>query len=534
MKINYFSKIGKTNPVNKEKAKKIDPFVLVEALHYKNSSSTLTYELLREIARKNSIIAGIIQTRINQLSLFARPIDNDNIIGFKIEPKDKTKKITKKMEKEIAEITEFIKNTGRVEREKDLVRDTFVEFTKKIFQDRLIFDQAVFEKVRTRKGELYEFIAVDGATIRLSNNIKDIEEKEKQKLDKIKEKPVRYVQVINGNIVAEFTIDDLAFCPANLSTNIYNNGYGISEMEYIINAITSHLWAEEYNRRFFSQGSAPKGILNIKGDIPDDQLDAFRQKWHSQVAGINNAWKTPVMSAEELQWIDLEKSNKEMEFGKWIDYLVNVICAVYQIEPSEINFQNRGGSATGSAIFENNYEKKVKYSKDKGLKPLLLWYEDILNKHIIRELSDKYVLKFIGLDEQTEQEKLDILKRESEIYKTINEIRQEKGLSPITNVKSIGDIVPSPQFLQALMSFPPGEGGEGEGEGMPENEGQPQIPENEETSENSNENTENDTNDLYSQIFGSKQSEQEQAQEETEKNITENKNYKIIIKKIKE
>src|SRR5690606_2658223 len=104
---------------------------------------------------------------------------------------------------------------------------------------------------------------------------------------------IKYVQVINNEITAYYTSEELAFGTSNPRTDLYVGGYGFSELEMLIHQVTSHLWAEEYNSRFFSQGGTTKGILNLKGNanapISPHQLDAFKRQWISQVSGMTGA-----------------------------------------------------------------------------------------------------------------------------------------------------------------------------------------------------------------------------------------------------
>lgn len=88
-----------------------------------------------------------------------------------------------------------------------------------------------------------------------------------------------------------------------------------------------------------SQGSVAKGLLNLKGAIPEKQLRAFRRQWYQMVSGIENAWRTPITNAEEVQWVDMHTSNRDMEFSAWMDFLIKVVSSVYVMDPVEINFK---------------------------------------------------------------------------------------------------------------------------------------------------------------------------------------------------
>ena len=131
-----------------------------------------------------------------------------------------------------------------------------------------------------------------------------------------------------------------------------------------------------------------------------------------------------------------------------MNYLINIVCAVYQIDPSEVNFPNNGGVAgTGGGVFESSNEVRIKNSKDKGLRPLLRFVESMINKYIVSQFSEDYVFAFTGIDEKSEEEKVDLQNKEVKFCKTINEIRKEKGMDEIEN----GDVILDPSWLSYIQ-----------------------------------------------------------------------------------
>ena len=47
-----------------------NPIAVLDVLEYKDKISALSWEFLQRIARKDSVVAAIIQTRVNQVSRF--------------------------------------------------------------------------------------------------------------------------------------------------------------------------------------------------------------------------------------------------------------------------------------------------------------------------------------------------------------------------------------------------------------------------------------------------------------------------------
>lgn len=330
------------------------------------------------------------------------------------------------------------------------------------------------EVIPDRRGIPYEFMAVDASTMRIaasnsiygpnetyhsrssyySGQISQAMEKDHGPYRALKlyeyepkDKP-EFVQVVNGQIENVYTRDELAFGIRNPRSDIYIQGYGYGELEQLVTIVTAHLYAEEYNRRFFQQGSAPKGILTFRGDsMTPDQLEGFKRQWRATLEGVENAWRTPILQSEQgIEWTDLHPSNREMEYNAWIEYLIKITCAVFLIDPAELNFDLHGG-VQQTPLFESSQEWKLKASRDRGLKPLLRFIAKLINENIISKIDDHFVFDFVGLDELTEQEKHTLRTEQVSSYLTLNEVRRADDLGDL----EYGDIPMNPTYIQAMQ-----------------------------------------------------------------------------------
>lgn len=449
-----------------------DPLTIIDIMGYRRRpgfgrAHSLSYETLRRMSMRNPIVSAILQTRQNQVAAFTCPSDDArDSVGFAILPRD-GKEPSRAAKKEIKRLNEFMLNTGNSRLMSDgSERDRFGTFLRKVTRDTLSFDQINIEIVRDRKGRPYDFYGVDAATIR------KVIQPGKDKNDF--GEPIVHVQVINDAPVAGYSSSEMVFGVRNPRTDILSAGYGYAELEMLITTITAHLNAEEFNRKIFEHGTLPKGILNLKGgNIPKEQLEGIRRQWNAQTAGVINAWRTPIMNAEDLQWINVHQSNMDMEFSRWLEYLVKVASAVFLIDPAEINFDFRGSSTQQAPMFESSIEGKLKHSKDRGLRPLLRFLMDIIDQKLIEPLNSDFRFTFSGLDARTEQELLEMDKEKVTAYMTINEVRKSRGIDPLDS--ELGDIIMNPTYIQwAMQQGAAGEeaGGFGGGgfEGTPEEE----------------------------------------------------------------
>lgn len=420
---------------NEPKSLLYDPFAIIDQLGYKDRPSRITYHTLADMGRQIPVVAAIVQTRINQVANFGILQPDDREPGFKIALRDKQKNATKKEKQRADDIARWLLNTGSSQ---SLQKDTFEVFLRKIVRDSLLYDQSTFEVVPNERGEPADFYAVDAATIRIADLPPGAE---------VEDDPdrARYVQIYDDVVIAEFAIQELCFGVRNPRTGIRLNGYGFSELEMLLSTMTAMLWAFEYNRRFFSQGSATKGVLNFKGSIPDSKLDAFRRHWYAMINGVQNAWRTPITNAEELQWISLHASNRDMEYSAFFDFLIKVACGVFQFDPSEINF-TYGNTGQSSQMFQAPAEQRIKGSKDRGLRPILRSLSSWLNRYLIWPIEPDMELQFVGINPKDASETIDQEKKQVSYKMTVDELRAEDDLPPLPDGK--GEVILDPTWLQ--------------------------------------------------------------------------------------
>lgn len=363
-----------------------DPLSIQFAMGYKDRKHSLSYDTLKRVPQQLALISAIIQTRCNQVAQFATPFRLNKSLGFAVKHKNPARLTTKGEREFIQSVEKFVYACGAEDPNphSPYVRDDFETFLKKLVRDSLMYDQATFEIVPDRKGMPYEFLAVDASTIRIAANHMDMDlasathaanalmrgtadmtqpyKAMKVKNPELHEMPA-YVQIINGQQRNVYTNKEMVFGVRNPRSDIYIQGYGYGELEQLITVITAHLYAEEYNRRFFMQGSAPKGILNIKGDnLTGEQLEAFKREWKNNVEGVENAWRTPMMQAEQgIDWVPLHQSNQEMEYSMWMEYLIKITCftentpitmadgsttAIKDVNPGDVVFSHTGQQRT--------------------------------------------------------------------------------------------------------------------------------------------------------------------------------------------
>lgn len=370
------------------------------------------------------IVKAIINTRIEQVQNFLKYSLDDQKPGYQIRYKkspgsegSEDKELNVKDKKIVDYIVKFLEEGG--ENDKWECEDNFQEFTRKVLRDSLVLDQMTFELVRARNMNLKKYRAVDAALIRqLDTN----DPRYAQMFENFRWHGYlpRYAMVWDGQIIRHpVTNEYVVFYPwelgygvRNKTTNVLRNGYGCSELETLIEIVTWILWGMQYNGNFFKQGSQPKGFINVKnGNIDQGTLNEFRQDWKQTMSTVYNSHKIPVIQGIDLEWIDLQQTNRDMEFTEWIKFLLVIACAVYRMDPSELGFQFQDAAR----IFgQEGQKERLDHSRQKGLTPLLVFYQNVLNKYIISEIDDRLELVFTGIEIEDEAAQVELDKKKSE------------------------------------------------------------------------------------------------------------------------
>lgn len=394
------------------KSAMIDPYNAYGQGGTRSKQSIVPFGVLRNMA-KVPAIAAILLTRKNQVAAHARRPRFDGDIGFKIGLKDLKAKMTDAQQKKAHEIEEFFLKTGGVKNRKR--KDNFNTFLRKIVDDTLTLDVMTWENVPNIGGGLAEIWAVDGTTIELVSDLPLSDEFEPIVYEPMTKRgmqiggEISYVQRLNGRIIAEYSDGELAYAIRNPRTDMMTVDFGMSELEVLMEIVTGIMNGVRYNTTYFSHSHVPQGVLEIVGKYKDEHLEGFKRHWKNLTTGAAGKWSVPVMALSEgqgIKWTPFKNTNQDMQFNEFLEFLFNVACAVYQIDPNEVGFKS-WTSSQGSMGQSDNTEEKMDKSRDKGLIPLMNFLSDTFNTEIVDPIDEDFAFYWVGLDEDDEDRKIE-------------------------------------------------------------------------------------------------------------------------------
>ena len=446
----------------------LDDFQVWAHGDYFERPSAMGFDQLRHMVEQTPILTSVVMTRQRQVARFCGPSE-DGGPGFEIKHRDREHQASAGEKKAMQELAGFFQNCGwetKPRLRKKLKRDSFAQFMQRSVKDSLTFDACPIELEwkRDQRQGLDGFYAVDGTTVRLCT------EEGYQGDDEI-----FALQVVQGRIATAYTHDQLVYEVRNGAADVRRGGYGQGETELLIRIVTGWLNALTYNTSGFDQNAIPKGLLHLTGDYSKEDLAAFKRYWNAAVKGVNNSWSLPMLvSKDQESKAAFERFGiefNEMYFSKWMTFLTSIVCAVYGMDPTEINFESF--TSGKSSLSGDDTAERLAAAKDKGLRPFLSFYENLFTDFFVAEFDPQFCFRWTGLDERDKAQEWEGKK----LTLTVDELRAEQGYEPHPD-EQLGTAPLNPSLIGPWMQLnqapaPGGDfgGGPGPDFGQPDGDG---------------------------------------------------------------
>lgn len=440
-----------------------DPFYDHAVHNYflaKSRVSRISNRTLREISMRDWLVNTILQIRCDTVLRFSRPQHKRFDMGYKFVKTDNSAMSQEDIEN-IRMLEDFVYHCGRIDGTPRGEEMLFGEFVKLIVWDALCFGHVACEKVLTRKGGLHRFRPLPAETVyKVNPNIDratvegqakvavDLYHKKRSDNDSSNRGQVnspdieyfKYVQQsVDNRVLNVFGDEDMIFKLFNPKNFADSNGYAISMVEQSVIMITNHLNVESYNANYFTHGYAARGILHLKGTVTQNTLASFRRQFYNTISGSNNAWRTPIVAGlDDVQWIPMSGSAKEMEYINFNSHIMRSICAQFQIDPIEVGLDyltTANGRAASQAKESGQF--KITYSRERGLLPILFFIEDLINQDVVpaldKTLAERYKFKFVGYTDDTPQTDISLRQAQQTVFASMNDLLKNEDKKPLNH-----------------------------------------------------------------------------------------------------
>jgi hypothetical protein len=427
--------------------------------------------LLRLIEVRNPIVGAIITLRIQQAIEFSNLSRDSDNPGWEIILKDEKATMDKEKEKQKEFLENFLLNTQRNDYQGyEPKHDDFRDLLVKYIRDRLLIDKITWEIERNKKGEAIAIWCLDGATIvpvlpggfygstsqvgvglnsgfnKLSDAIRAA------KLENIPPiEQISYIQELiygtsGGGIAAAFKETDLIYDLGNELNDIRLYKQGMSVVEKSNMAVTAFINALTYNSNGLSRGAIPKIAIAMgkESGYTQDQLEDAQDEWIANFQAMDGQWNIPLLNAE-AKVLNLNNSNREMEYQKYLEFSGSLICAVCGVDSAELGLR----LSQAQNVMNENTDGKQIFSKNRGMRELLGGFIYIVNRFLKisgYEFAKEWKFKFNGLDTEDKGFEADLRKKNVETIMTVDEIRQQLDLPALKD--GLGDVILNSVWMQ--------------------------------------------------------------------------------------
>lgn len=460
---------------------------------YKAKLQLIPDPLIKKVCRQDDLLAAVLNTRANQLAAFGRPRISRFDTGFDIVP---LPGVLEGMESEEEEKREFQDKIDRAKKRmfrcgatdgwEASERVTLSEYLRMFTYDGCRFGRGATEFIYTPddNGEekFHSFRNVDSGTIyrvyekseegaervreqalRLLEDLKN----EKIKPDKFftddEEERYRWVQAIDNRPVQAFTSKELAVHTFYPVTDVEYNGYPLTPLDTMINAVTTHMNISLHNKLYFQSGRATRGMLVVQAEgVDEGELQQIRLQFNASINSVSNSWRMPVFGIgpeDDMRWVPIDShgAGRDKEFQFLSDSNARTILAAFQMSPEELpGYAHLSRGTNSQALSESSNEYKLEAARDVGIRPLIASIQDFINDRIMPlvapDICDKVMFVMVGLDSDDPERESTRLQQDMAMHMTYNEILQRVEKDPIESEFG-GDFPLNPQFQMVLDKY---------------------------------------------------------------------------------
>lgn len=448
---------------------------------FKNKKRLLPDWTIKRIRQEDHLIASILRARGNTLSMFGRIRKDRFDIGVECKIKQEYEEILKpdqkiKIHERINRALSILINCGSNEGVSSEDKMSLSEWFYIQAANGLSFgrfcNENIFEEDDFGNKTFHRFRPVDAGTIYKAvkkgeyaddvrrSSIKLLEEMTGHKIDPNSALAGSYswIQVLEGSPRQAFTQEEMHVCNLFPSTDIEHNGYPVTPLDTIMQAVTTHISIESYNRLYFANGRATKGLLVIQSDeIDHATIEGIKQQFNASINSVGNSFRTPIFgvsSEDNVQWVPMNQQKKDGEFQFLYDSVARNILSAFGMSPDELpGYGHLSKGTNQQSLSEANNEYKLTAARDTGIRPLILKFQDFINDKIFPlidpELAQICTVSLSGLDADTRQDEALRLQQDSPIHMNIDEVYEY--VDKKINGKSLGGQVDFNERYQVIV-----------------------------------------------------------------------------------
>ena len=371
------------------------------------SSGVVSFAELRQFADNLPILRLVIETRKDQIESINWVVKPKGVQGRKFSDAGKLK------DPRVQQVTQFLASPDQ--------RSGFATWMRQLLEEVFVTDALTIYPRLKRGGGLYSLDLIDGATI-------------KPLIDSTGRPPAppdpAYQQILHGIPAADFSRDELLYLPRNRRVNRL---YGYSQVEQIILTVNIALRREVFTLNYYKEGTLPEAFGTLPKEWTQEQIGSFQAYFDALLTdNLADRRKLRFMPSD-FKFQEVRQPPLKDAYDEW---LARIVCYAFSVPATP--FVSQVNRATADSL-------RVEAAHE-GLTPLKNWIKAVL---------DLTIQKYMGFDDlefawddsdttdplqRSQADQIDIASR----VKTVNEVRDERGLPPLLDDQADGAPPPSP------------------------------------------------------------------------------------------
>lgn len=455
---------------------------------YKSKKQLLPDILLKQIRITDHLVAAILRARGNMMALFGHFRKDRFDIGLEITIKPEILRLLtpsqyEKTKVRIKRFEQLLLNCGHTEGLEHQEQMTLASFLNVSTVNGLTFGRFSTEIIYDRENQnsdgtfpFHRFRPVDTATIRRARRsgeyggdelresaIRALEEISGEKInvdiEKARNDKYAWVQVIDDQVRQAFTHEEMLDFNLYESTDVEHNGYPVTPLDTVVNAVTTHISIDAYEKLYFQNGRASKGMLVIASDEVDESvLNTIKSQFNASINSVSNSFRTPIFgigSDDKVEWLPFnDEGLHDGAFQYLYDQMARNIMSAFNMSPDELPGYGHLSKGTNSqTLSESSNEFKLTASRDTGLRPLVLAFQTFFNQRLFPImdplLSKICTITFAGLDAQSKEQESTRLQQDSALHMTYDEMLHEVGKDTVG--QAVGGEFPFSERFQLIL-----------------------------------------------------------------------------------
>lgn len=235
---------------------------------------------------------------------------------------------------------------------------SYGSFMSAVAEDLLTLDAGVIEKERMVRGEIAYLWPVDGGVVAVDRF-----------WDGNPREP-RYYWNPAPTIDVPLLNSDLVYMMTHRRTDM---PIGVSYLETLKGEVDAVLNGMLVNAHRVTT-NAPDGIMDMGENARQEQVDAFRSYFESELAGTQAVgfWG----GTKSAKFIDFGRKNVEMQFVEWIQLNIRLIAIVFQLSPQDLGLLfdvNRASAQTQQENTEDRGQRTVLSTIQRAITAEVCW-----------------------------------------------------------------------------------------------------------------------------------------------------------------